>query len=45
MIAENAGIPVKVIEGSYDNIKLTTIEDITIAKAIIDSQKEKGEIK
>ena len=32
-------------EGSYDNIKLTTIEDITIAKAIIDSQKEKGEIK
>ena len=45
MIAEKSGIPVKVIEGSYDNIKLTTIEDITIAKAIIDSQKEKGEIK
>ena len=43
MLAERMGIPVKIIEGSYNNIKITTIEDITISKIILENiaKKEK----
>ncbi len=41
MIAERMGIPVKIIEGSYNNIKITTIEDIAISKIIIENMLKK----
>lgn len=34
-VAEHAGFPVKVIMGSYRNIKITTQEDLLIAKAFL----------
>jgi 2-C-methyl-D-erythritol 4-phosphate cytidylyltransferase len=34
-VAENAGIVIKLIEGSFENIKITTPEDLVIAEAII----------
>lgn len=36
-LVERKGYKVKIIEGSYFNIKITTVEDIVIAKAIYDS--------
>ncbi len=33
-LAEWAGLRVRVVEGSYDNIKITTPEDLTLAEAI-----------
>ncbi len=35
MIAEHYGVRVKITEGSYDNLKLTTPEDIEIAENIL----------
>ena len=34
-LVERMGIPVKMIMGSYDNIKITTIEDVAIAGSIL----------
>jgi 2-C-methyl-D-erythritol 4-phosphate cytidylyltransferase len=39
-LLERKGIPVQIVQGSYDNIKLTTLEDITIAEHIL-KKKEK----
>jgi 2-C-methyl-D-erythritol 4-phosphate cytidylyltransferase len=41
-IAERAGEKINLIEGSYDNIKITTSEDILIAKAIIRKLNEEN---
>ncbi len=41
MLAERMGVPVKIIEGSYNNIKITTIEDITISKIILENIEKK----
>lgn len=38
-IAENYGIKVKITKGSYDNLKLTTPEDIDIAENILKRRK------
>lgn len=35
MLVESMGYQLKLVEGSYENIKLTTPEDVTIARAII----------
>ena len=35
-VAEYAGFPVKVIQGSYRNIKITTQEDLLIARAFLE---------
>lgn len=35
VLIERLGIPLKLVMGSYDNIKITTKEDLAIAKAII----------
>lgn len=35
MMIEALGYPVKIIEGRYDNIKITTPEDLAIAKSIM----------
>lgn len=34
-LVERLGVPVKVIDGSYDNIKITTAEDIEIANLVL----------
>lgn len=34
-LVERLGVPVKIISGSYENIKITTPEDLIIAEAII----------
>ncbi len=34
-LVERLGVPVKVIPGSYENIKITTPEDIVVAEAIL----------
>ncbi len=34
-LAERYGLPVKVVEGSYDNIKITTPEDLILAKELM----------
>lgn len=35
MLAENAGYKVKIVEGSYENIKITTPQDIYIMKGLL----------
>ena len=37
---EAAGIPVFMVEGSYENIKITTPEDIALAEGILSGRKE-----
>lgn len=37
-VAEKAGFKISLFEGSYDNIKITTPEDITIAEALLKSR-------
>lgn len=40
-LVERLGLPVQIIEGNYDNIKLTTPEDIYFAEAIITKRRNK----
>ncbi|NQU17394.1 MAG: 2-C-methyl-D-erythritol 4-phosphate cytidylyltransferase [Candidatus Saganbacteria bacterium] len=40
-LVEDLGIPVKMVMGSYENIKVTTPEDIIIAEAILCSRRQK----
>ncbi|MBA4311436.1 MAG: 2-C-methyl-D-erythritol 4-phosphate cytidylyltransferase [Chlorobiaceae bacterium] len=35
VLVERIGVSVKIIEGSYDNIKITTPEDLTVAEGIL----------
>lgn len=39
-LVEYMGRPVKIVEGSYDNIKLTTPEDMVVARAILQKRRE-----
>jgi 2-C-methyl-D-erythritol 4-phosphate cytidylyltransferase len=39
MLVERLGVPVVVVRGSYDNIKITTPEDLAIARAILESRR------
>ena len=41
MVAEYTGNTVKLIEGSYNNIKITTPEDLVFARAILEQQGER----
>ncbi len=42
-LVERMGIPVRMIQGEYNNIKITTPEDLVIAEALLAaSRKEKG---
>ena len=41
MLAERDGNVVFVIEGHYENIKITTPDDIIIAEAFLKKEKEK----
>jgi len=38
-LVERMGVPVKIIPGSYDNIKITTSEDIIIAETILQGRE------
>lgn len=38
-VAEKAGLKISLFEGSYENIKITTAEDLIIAKALLESKK------
>jgi 2-C-methyl-D-erythritol 4-phosphate cytidylyltransferase len=38
-VAERAGNTISLFEGSYENIKITTPEDLIVAKALLDSRK------
>lgn len=40
MLVENMGLEVRVIEGDYDNIKITTPEDLIIAEAIVNYKRK-----
>ncbi|MDA8233922.1 MAG: 2-C-methyl-D-erythritol 4-phosphate cytidylyltransferase [Clostridia bacterium] len=42
MLVERMGQPVKVVLGSYDNIKVTTPEDLAAAEAIIARRRAEG---
>ena len=41
LLVERVGIPVKVVEGSEDNIKVTTPQDLEMVKFLLKRQKEK----
>ena len=41
LLVEKVGIPVKVVEGSEDNIKVTTPQDLELAQFLLKRQKEK----
>ncbi len=41
-LVERLGIKAKIVEGSYDNIKITTEEDLELAKLILERWKTKG---
>ncbi|MCL6558299.1 MAG: 2-C-methyl-D-erythritol 4-phosphate cytidylyltransferase [Firmicutes bacterium] len=38
-LVETAGHPVKLVMGSYENIKITTPEDLVVAEAILESRR------
>jgi 2-C-methyl-D-erythritol 4-phosphate cytidylyltransferase len=40
MLVERIGIKVKLFEGSYENIKITTPVDVYIAEAIMEHRKK-----
>ena len=37
-LVERLGVPVKVVEGDYDNIKITTNEDLVLAEAFLNAR-------
>lgn len=41
VVEQMAGIPVKLVEGSYENIKITTLEDLPVAEVFVRRRKNK----
>jgi 2-C-methyl-D-erythritol 4-phosphate cytidylyltransferase len=41
LLVEKMGIPVKVVEGPEDNIKVTTPQDLELVRFLVERQKEK----
>ena len=41
-LVEQLGIKARIVEGSYDNIKITTAEDLELGTLILDRWTEKG---
>lgn len=37
MVVEKAGYKIKIVEGSYENIKITTPEDLFIGEKILEN--------
>lgn len=42
MLVERMGTPVKVVTGDYNNLKITTPEDLVIAEALLSARSVKG---
>lgn len=42
-LAERSGMPVKIVEGNYDNIKITTPEDLLWAEFMLTYRRTEGE--
>jgi 2-C-methyl-D-erythritol 4-phosphate cytidylyltransferase len=42
VLVERLGIKAKIVEGSYDNIKITTQEDIELGQLILERWRTKG---
>ncbi|HEX5564421.1 MAG TPA: 2-C-methyl-D-erythritol 4-phosphate cytidylyltransferase [Sporosarcina sp.] len=40
MLVERVGFPVKIVESTYDNVKMTTKEDLVYGEAILASRRE-----
>lgn len=38
-VAEAAGFPIHLVEGSYENLKITTPEDLVVAEALLNTQR------
>ena len=45
LLVEKVGIPVKVIEGSEDNIKVTTPQDLELVRFLLERDKRRSELK
>lgn len=43
-LVERLGIPVKIVTGDYENIKITTPEDLPIAKMILTENRERNQL-
>lgn len=43
MLVERLGLPVHIVESTYDNVKMTTQEDLLIGEAIL-QKREQGEV-
>lgn len=43
-LVERLGIPVKIVTGEYENIKITTPEDLPIAKMILTDNRERNQL-
>ncbi len=41
VVEQMTKVPVRIVPGSYDNIKITTPEDLAIAKVLLDRQQQK----
>lgn len=41
-VAEKAGHTISLFEGSYENIKITTPEDLVVAEALLNARNKKG---
>ena len=41
-LVERLGLPVRIVEGAYENIKVTTPTDIAVAEAIMRSRQQQG---
>lgn len=39
MLVERAGFPVQIVEGSYDNVKMTTQEDLAVGEILLKRRK------
>jgi 2-C-methyl-D-erythritol 4-phosphate cytidylyltransferase len=41
-LVERIGVRVRIVEGSYDNIKITTQEDVDLGRLILERWRTKG---
>lgn len=41
-VAERAGVTISLFEGSYENLKITTPEDFTVAETLLKARNKKG---
>ena len=42
VLVERLGLPVKIVQGDYSNIKITTVDDLVVAEYLLQQMNEKG---